>query len=238
MQHEARGCPAVEFVCRPMDENFLPPSLLDVRDSRGEDEIITRTLCAAMRSPDCTAADIQDAISACVEQTESPLEFTGLVLIQETTVLCLVETESAAVLRFLAVLDQLQKHPRLACGPWVVLANAEDCRQRRFDRLYVNEVSLTVEPEVSLEGENMVDLCYTMYSNLLQLRAKLHEEGGEFSRAKRKFPHLLPSNSRVAALAKSKAVTTVREHVEANTGPVDIVLGTELVWPHAPRVAY
>lgn len=213
-------------------DDFLPPSLLEVRDKRPPRPPLSRVAVAC--SVDAAVVErVSNGLSQAVAAAQTQYEATGLALLQQGSLVVVVEVHHEAVEPFLRAFGEARASMGVSAAR--VVAASEDCPYRRFGRWSLFEVS--VAGDAGIDAEDPSATAYAMYASLLQLGDLLESSGDDFSRVKRKHGHLLPTNALVAGLAKRDAFMPVDEYIEFHFEPLDLVLDSERVWPEPPQVA-
>lgn len=170
--------------------------------------------------------------------TEIGADVSGLMLLQSTTFLNLIEATPDVIIALLRHMQLEMENAEAPCIANVrVVANTEDCPTRAFVSWSYRSVSLP--PQASDLGDtDIVTSSFNMYHKLVQLGQHLTDADltpADISAAldslKQKYAQYLPSNELVAAFSVSEDVASLEEYLELFDSPVDVELEDEKVWP-------
>lgn len=208
-------------------DDFLPDSLLDVREARQPSPPLSRLMLVAA-SDNAEAAAVERALAECVQAASQQYEGTGIGLLQQSSLLVLAELHHGAVERFLLALQE--RCPAAGVGAFRVAAAVEDCPFRVYSTWMFQELSPPITGESEVDKDDWVPAATAPYQNLLQAGDLLREHS-DFAEFKRRYSHLLPSADKVRNLARHPDMMTLSEYASVHFGTPDVVLDSELVWP-------
>lgn len=170
------------------------------------------------------------------------IEATGLVLLQDATILLYLETTAE---QFLVLCRQLLLQKVIEPASMRVLASCDDLPVRLLHGLYFKKVSVTRQGggESEWTDESFQQLAVETFLNLVKFVKKI----GLLSPAEiRKCltnltisdQMLLPANDLVLALLQRDEFMSLDEFLHVYDSPIELELESERVWPVHPLIHY
>lgn len=172
------------------------------------------------------------------------LDATGLVLLQDSTVVVFLETTAE---QFLQVLKQLQKQSILDAAAMRILASSDDHAERVLQGLYFKKVAVAGRPggdnNAELTDDSLRQSVVDTFLDLMKFVRKIGPMApGEIRKCLTNLSMsdqmCLPSNDLVLALLAREELMTVDEYLEVFASPIAVELEAERVWPLHPLIQY
>lgn len=164
-------------------------------------------------------------------------EVTGLLIVQASSFMGVVESSPENVVALLAALQRTYKADTV---PIRIVGFTEDVPMRRFSAWTYTTVSLVPEPTVDLDAEPAASLCSNLYRTIIHVGKEIKDSGAPAStQLRERFAQYLPSDERVAALATSDKVTSLSEWMDIYTSPLTLATSAiDSVYPLPARSTY
>lgn len=231
------------------DSLGLGPNYLEVLDSRLEREggrnSLTRLLLVACLAPGVepsAAVAFHEKLFDAVLAEEHAAPITGVLITQKDSLMHLMETSmdtSTSFLRSLQAEEGDEGAPGKLMSSWRILAACEDCPTPYFSKWFHYSIQLKPDLSVDLDKEDAVEAAWGVQDKLAELAQEMEATGGATNGdLKRKFSHLITTNEKVMALARSSAYMTVSAYLDMYDTPIDVKLGGEMIWPIQLLVRY
>jgi len=167
-------------------------------------------------------------------------EATGLLIIQASSVLNIVESSSETVTALLRhVQAEAGRGEEARVTSVRVVAGTEDVPERTLSPWAYAAVSLPPEGTVLVDADACVGLCTSLYRTVQQVCHQLKEAGPTgLEHLQERYAAFLPSDDRVSALAASDCITSLDEWLELYDAPISFTSAAEACYPMPARPAY
>jgi predicted RNA binding protein with dsRBD fold (UPF0201 family) len=172
------------------------------------------------------------------------LDATGLVLLQESTVVVFLETTAE---QFLEILKQLQRQRILDAASMRILASSDDHTERVLQGLYFKKVAAVGRPgsdnNAELGDDSLRQCVVDTFLDLMKFVKKIGPMGpAEIRKCLTNLSMTdqmcLPSNETVLWLLSREELMAIDEFLDVFAAPVFVELESERVWPVHPLIQY
>jgi len=212
-------------------------SLYEVQESNGVASSSCSRVCyAATLAAGTAGRKVSDWHAAAVEAGS-----TGIALVQEGSVVGVVESSSEGVTAFLRALAAYD-----AVGEASVLALSEDCPARAFAEHRTATGIKMEHADFDLVEDAVVNASFALYASLLAVGRKLKADRMSAADKAAAYANLknycgpgqgdlVPAGDTVVGFATSEHTQSLADCLALYDSPINVKLGSELVWP-VPQV--
>jgi hypothetical protein len=152
-------------------------------------------------------------------------------LLQTTSFFNLIEASPDAIYALLRHLDTLSKADSPLVTDLKVISAVDDCPRRAFQSWSYRSPSLAPEAGFSLEGEDVLEAGFQLYSKLVAVGQQLTDAdltqetlGTALDTLKQRFADYLPSDERVRAFAVHPKTKAVAAFLRVYDAPIAVKL--------------
>jgi hypothetical protein len=222
-------------------------SLLDCIQSRfevaGGRESLTRMLYVGVIPKTATKHQLCDLHASFLTEIEA--DVSGLMLLQQTTFINLIEATPDVIHLLLRHLQLELQSPTACVSSIRIVACSEDCPNPAFVSWSYRSITMPAESGIDLEKEDVAASSFDMYFKLVKLGQQLTDADlpqadipAALDNLRQRFPQFLPSNERVMAFTLCEKVTSLAEYLEIYDSPVDVEFDSDRVWPAPAPLTY
>lgn len=222
-------------------KQLLPGSTLRRTKNNGiQQDSISRVLFAAAHST-TDGQNLSDFIEGVLTEICPQGDMGGLCVIQRSSALVLIETESSALLKILAALQDAINLEESPLSNIRVIANSEDVAEQLFISWEWRQITLPKESHLDLSGDTLTDAVSDINIGLLKIAKTVESErefGGPMAVKEtldamaQRFPKLIPSNERVLYCTENKELIGLSSFLEMYAAPMECTsCADEDVWP-------